>query len=368
MLDHKAILNNAVNDGVINADQRWKLVSYFEGGTAIGQPDAQDAGLDTILDSEPSNMIEESEAPRFIRGFHDVLITIGLIIVLVGLGSLTNIIFVVIASWVLAEILVRRQRLALPAVALTLIYAGTALSMVGLFSQDLIKPYSIELKMLITVGCFVLLLVPFYWRFRVPISLAVMITSGLVFVFSLVIFIIAKVINIDDIFNNAPYIFNAIGFSTAVLLFAIAMRFDLKDRLRMKRWSDVAFWLHLITAPLLLYSCVSLILYQNAGAFWWAQTPQISDAVIIVACVLAMMIVGLVIERRAFVTSGLISLIVAAAVIFEKADMSWGNTTSIALFIVGLIVLTFGVGWQVLRKLVLRLMPQAIVQAVPPAV
>ena len=81
---------------------------------------------------------------------------------------------------------------------------------------------------------------------------------------------------------------------------------------------------------------------------------------------LGMMVVGLVIDRRAFVTSGLISLIVAATIIFERTSMSWGDTTSIALLIVGLLVLSFGVGWNVLRRLLLRTMPSWVVQAVPP--
>ena len=366
MFDHKAILDKAVDDGVINSDQRWKLAPYFEGGIEAAQTAELDVSLDAPRDLGLAKQIEDSEAPRFIRGFHDVLITIGLVIALSGLSALTNILVVIVGAWVLAEILVKRQRLALPAVALTLIYAGSALFTVGVYSEQFIEGYSVELKILIVTACSIALLIPFYWRFRVPISLAAMITSGLVLAFALTLYVVSRLININDVFTNAPFIFNAIGFIAAAILFAIAMRFDLKDRYRQKRWSDVAFWLHLITAPLLLYSFVSIILYQNAGALWWSATPQITDALIVVVCVLGMMMVGLVIDRRAFVTSGLISLIVAATVIFENTSMLWGNTTSIALLIVGLLVLSFGVGWNLLRRLLLRVMPSWIVQAVPP--
>lgn len=366
MFDHKTILDKAVDDGVINADQRWKLAPYFEGGIAEAKTAELDVSLDAPRDLGLAKQIEESEAPRFIRGFHDVLITIGLVIALIGLSALTNVIFVLVGAWVLAEVLVKRQRLALPAVALTLIYAGNALFAVFLYSETFILEYSVELKILIVAACSIALLVPFYWRFRVPISLAAMITSGLVLAFALALYLVSLMINISDVFTNAPFIFNAIGFIAAAILFAIAMWFDLKDRLRQKRWSDVAFWLHLITAPLLLYSFVSIILYQNAGAFWWSTAPQVTDAFIVVVCVLGMMLVGLVIDRRAFVTSGLISLIVASTIIFDKTSMSWGDTTSVALLIVGLLVLSFGVGWHLLRRLLLRVLPRWIVQAVPP--
>ena len=125
MFDHKAILDKAVDDGVINSDQRWKLAPYFEGGIEAAQTAELDVSLDAPRDLGLAKQIEDSEAPRFIRGFHDVLITIGLVIALSGLSALTNILVVIVGAWVLAEILVKRQRLALPAVALTLIRAQT---------------------------------------------------------------------------------------------------------------------------------------------------------------------------------------------------------------------------------------------------
>jgi hypothetical protein len=42
-------------------------------------------------------------------------------------------------------------------------------------------------------------------------------------------------------------------------VFAAAMSFDLSDRDRMTRRSDCAFWLHLLAAPLIVHSLISLI-------------------------------------------------------------------------------------------------------------
>lgn len=361
-------LDTAVTDGVISADQKWKLSPYFGLDNQTNLNASQDSGLISLnsprdIDDQTTN--QESEAPRFVRGFHDVLITIGVVIVLFGLGSLTNFMLVGIGAWILAEILVKKQRLALPAVILTLVFAISSTLFIMGIVEEFQQVASVELDVVVGTGLFALLLTPFYWRFRVPIALSIMITAVLIFVFSIILLIVAKLINVENLFANGPIIVNIIGLFASVVLFAIAMWFDLKDRMREKRWSDVAFWLHLITAPVLLFSVISLLLYKEDVTFWWTESPTQYDALIAILCVLTMMVVGLLIDRRAFVTSGLISLIAAAIVIFESSNMAWENTTSIAFLVVGLIVLAFGIGWQFLRRQALKIVPASIVDRLP---
>lgn len=368
MIDFKTVLDRAKSDGVISEDQERSLVSYFSNEfdslSKVGVTSS--TSLDVPRDAEPMKAVEDSEAPRFIRGFHDVLITIGIVIALIGVGSLTNVIFVLVGAWILAEILVKRQRLALPAVILTLIYTGAVFSLVTALVGSHYLSNEQHYNFLFASACFPIALSPFYWRFRVPIALAMMIAGFVLLVFAFALFLTGEIVEISDLFSNAPFIVNLVGLVASVVLFAAAMWFDLKDRSRVKRWSDVAFWLHLISAPALLYNAISLVLYQNTGAFWWASKPSFDDAIIVVLCVSVMMLIGLVIDRRAFVTSGLISLIAAAAIIFKNADFSWGDTTSLALLLVGLLVLVFGIGWQFLRGALLQIMPDFITSRVPP--
>lgn len=361
-------LDAAVSDGVISADQKWKLSPYFDLDNQTNLNGLQGSGLislDSPRDIDDQTTIQESEAPRFVRGFHDVLITIGVVIVLFGLGSLTNFIIVGISAWVLAEVLVKKLHLALPAVILTLVFAISSALFVAGFVDEFQQVASVELDVVVGTGLFALLLTPFYWRFRVPIALSIMITAVHIFVFSILLLIIAKLINVENLFVNGPIIANIIGLVASLVLFAIAMWFDLKDRMREKRWSDVAFWLHLITAPVLLSSVISLLLYKEGVAFWWTKAPTLFDALIAILCVLAMMVVGLIIDRRAFVTSGLISLIAAAIVIFESSNMALESTISIAFLVVGLMVLAFGIGWQFLRRQTLKIVPTSIVDLLP---
>ncbi len=72
----------------------------------------------------------DTETPRFVRGFHDVLITIGVAVALGGLWGLAALYAVLPAIIVLSEILVRRQRLALLTVSLTIaLFCWTVLLM-----------------------------------------------------------------------------------------------------------------------------------------------------------------------------------------------------------------------------------------------
>ena len=73
------------------------------------------------------------------RGFHDILITVGIVVLLLGLGTLVNFLGVLPAIIVLAEWFVRRQRLALPAFTLTIMLAV----IVELFAPQINEPGSI---------------------------------------------------------------------------------------------------------------------------------------------------------------------------------------------------------------------------------
>ncbi len=83
----------------------------------------------------------------------------------------------------------------------------------------------------------------------------------------------------------------------------------------------MAFWLHLATAPALLYTAILLIFQIQAGNsdtffFTGIEHGGYPQALIIVAVVVIMMLIGLIIDRRAFVTAGLMSLSASRSVPF----------------------------------------------------
>jgi hypothetical protein len=368
MSDLKTALQSAATDGIISEDQAERLFPYLAERHVVAGPVATADTLSGARDGELPNPLEDSESPRFIRGFHDILITIGIIVLLVGLRGLFSAYAQLPAIIVLAEILVRRQRLALPAVVLSVAlcqWIGTlGMSIQGLGSLAGMSPL---VSLFFAVLPFPPLLALFYWRYRVPLSLAMLLLSlfvlaviGLFYVTGIP-FLIGGMGQASDAASVRPLLALCILFGAALAMFAVAMYFDLSDPQRVTRRSDVAFWLHLATAPALLYTAILLAFWLRLGVsdsdLLRLDMDTYSQAPIVVGIVLVLMFVGIVIDRRAFVTSGLISLGVAIVSILRQGNAEIGTAGFAALLIVGIFVLIIGVGWPHLRRAVVGRLP-----------
>lgn len=304
--------------------------------------------------------------PRFVRGFHDILITIGVAAACIGLAYTMGPLAVMVAAWALAELLVRRQRLALPAFALTLVWGGAA---TVAFSEHapLLLPevFSGRLEVGI-VTALVLALVLFYGRFRVPFALAATILAVGVLSLEFLVTVFFSGDTLELMVRGRLPSFSILTFFHAAALFAVALWFDWRDLERRTRRSDVAFWLHLAAAPALLYTAAFLIMTlfgsQIAQSnFWESLTVAVLPVVII------LMFIGVLIDRRAFVTAGLVSLGSAVGYFLGDVDFTASSTFGFALLVVGVVVLLLGVNWQGLRRVVLRLLPRAWRTAFRPA-
>ncbi|AHG46310.1 membrane protein [Rhizobium leguminosarum bv. trifolii CB782] len=356
MTELRSILDEAVRRELISSEAGGRLLPFLiERGVAV-------AGATPAMAAEEQAW-SDTETPRFVRGFHDVLITIGVIVALVGLWGLAPLYAVPPAIIVLSEILVRRQRLALPAVSLTIaLFCWTFLLMSRVFT-----PWTSEIGAELTqfVAGFPILLGIYYARYRVPLSLALAIISTLALVLTLLLRLVQSLSGNPAFFVDHLAVLAAVSLVCALGLFATALYFDLGDRLRRTTRSDIAFWLHLGAAPALLYSTVSLLSLGEGGRIFdlanaSARTP------VVVATVAALMLIGLIIDRRAFVTSGLLSLGVAIFSVFRHGSATVDTYIFTTLIVVGAIVLIVGTGWMPLRRQVLRALPAAISQRLPP--
>ncbi|MDK4731053.1 hypothetical protein [Rhizobium sp. CNPSo 3490] len=356
MTELRSILDEAARQGLISSEAGGRLLPFLtERGVSVVETQKAIAAEERAW--------SDTETPRFVRGFHDVLITIGVIVALVGLWGLAPLYAVPVAIIVLSEILVRRQRLALPAVSLTIaLFCWTFLLMSRVFT-----PWTSEIGADLTqfLAGFPILLGVYYARYRVPLSLALTIMSTLALVLTLLLRLVQWLSGNPAFFVDHLGVLAAVAFVCALGLFATALYFDLGDRLRRTTRSDIAFWLHLGAAPALLYSAVSLLSFGEAGRIFdpanmSARTP------VVVATVAALMLIGLVIDRRAFVTSGLLSLGVAIFSVVRKGNATVDTYIFTTLIVVGAIVLIIGTGWMPLRRLVLRALPPAIANRLPP--
>ena len=362
MSNDDEILQEARARGIISPDQHDQLLTLqreLSGAGAAHMPGGYLAELDQQNDADDDDT-EDSRAremPRFVRGFHDIIITIGIIAVAMGAVMLFHTSALIPLSLLLAEIFVRRQRLALPAFTLTVTF------MIGSFylANRLLDgaPPETRTPLLLAIGFAALAL--FYWRYRVPVALACLIASGIGALFTLTLTAITGDGNYMQI---NPRLVGVVSLGFALLSFAIAMRFDMLDLARVTRRSDVAFWLHLVTAPALLFSLLLLIFIN----FRLWESHGTANAVITILIVAGMMLVGIFIDRRAFVTSGLISLGVAVYYMFvhEGGLGEQFQATALSLVVVGLVVLSLGSCWRALRGLIIPRLPPALQAKLPP--
>ena len=332
-------LTAAAEAGIITAAQVESLASFVEVRAASPANVAADV----------PNQEEDSEIPRFIRGYHDILITIGIVVVLIGLGGLATIYAAVAAIVVLAEIFVYRQRLALPSFALTIAFAICTGWMIVNLDRDYVSgemsalsASSPHLAALAAAECVALAL--FYWRYRVPVAFAALTIAGVVTVTGLAL---------SGLYGGGDFSLygNTLLLISGLVLVGIAIRFDILDPKRIYARSDIAFWLYLVAVPAIL-----------KGIFGSVQPQTTNGAALVIAVVALMMILGLLLDRRAFVTAGLVYLGYAFAALIGRntgllGGIATSNTVLWILVAIGLIVLTVGFGWRFFRQHLLSGLP-----------
>jgi hypothetical protein len=367
MADLRSVLAEAVDADIIPREASDRLAGFLsERGVVVADPQRAQAKGALAADNDPELPAVEvdTETPRFVRGFHDVLITIGVVVALSGLWGLTGLAVVPFAIIVLSEILVKRQRLALPAVVLTIavmVWTGAVASTwlaEGLF---FIRGGDVPIRF---AAPFPVVLGLYYLRYRVPISLALCIITALGLLLTVIIRLVSRLSGDALFFVNHPHMLSVIFLLSALGLFIAALQFDLSDRERLTRRSDIAFWLHLASAPALLYSVVwGFSLSNNLSDLTQAISAK---TFVVVGTVAVLMLIGLVIDRRAFVTSGLLSLGYALYGVFRLGTAGVDTYIFTTLLTVGLIVLVIGTGWRPLRRRLIGALPKGLALKLPP--
>jgi hypothetical protein len=302
----------------------------------------------------------DEERLRLITGFNDIFVTIGIALFLGALnyllstyGALASGAGVAIAAWGLAEVFTRRKRMALPSIVLLVVFVVSSAGV----SHTLFAPASSFFSIfdygnlpglpygLAAVAASVL----HWWRFHVPITIAA-------FAAGLAMTAVAMVENFSSgfVFEHASLVFIPIGLA----IFAVAMKFDMSDRNRTTQRTDIAFWLHLLAAPLIVHSIVYPLLTESA--------VDLGAAVAIVTLFAVLSLVALTVDRRALLVSSLLYLGYASSRLLSWSGVASENA-GLSILIVGGTVLVLSVAWQPLRRIVLGILPQNLRNLVPPA-
>jgi hypothetical protein len=282
-------------------------------------------------------------------------------------GKIGMWIAIAITAWLLAEFFTRRRRMALPSIVLLIVFAFAVFMDASTFlGAGLVRPTSYyapsltanllgldrEQPTVLAAAAFltVLLTAVHYWRFRVPITIAA--GCG-----ALSVTVVALVYGMAPQLSSVAH--NAVILASGLAIFALAMRFDISDPQRLTRRTDIAFWLHLLAAPLIVHSLIRGLV---------ANTSKLDPtaAVAIMAVFLALSFVAVLIDRRAMLVSGLSYAGYAFATLIREAGFS-DMTTPATVLALGAFVLLLSAGWRPLRTAILGVTPSALTRNLPKA-
>lgn len=361
MIDRK-VLAAAQERNILTADQAEQLVR-------LAAEQARTEGVHR--DSEPL---------RLVTGFSDIFVTSGIVIflsagyILAANAFSSAIAFVMLAgaAWLLAELFTLRHRQALPSIYLVgifalCIFAGSYLPMRAISIEE---PESAarsifflftSLHRLITgfngtttpiefgaAAITALSLAIYYIRFRVPITIAM----GGIYLIALVLGGLNLVV--PGFMESAlRWVLLAAGLA----LFVLAMRIDMSDPERRTQRADIAFWLHLYSAPLIVNALVNPFL-QGVGYAPFGNP----FGVLLLTIVLA--IVALAIDRRAILVASLLSVGLMFGSLALLAGL-FGFGFPIVFLMIGAAILLLGAGWVPMREVVLEQLPQRLVRHLP---
>lgn len=290
----------------------------------------------------------DEEHFRLLTGFNDIFVAVAIALVLFAIAQVGAAISeplggagVAAASWMLAEYFTRRRRMALPSILLLLGFVGgVAGALVGVMvaiNPDL--PERVNAMIIAAIGIATAGAAWAHWRrFMVPITVA---AGAAALVATLIALVNVALPGLDE--GNWPFIL--LG---GLCVFALAMRWDLSDRERRTRRSDVAFWLHLAAAPLIAHP-----VFQMLGVF--EETVAPATAVLVFALYLAFCGVALAIDRRALLVSSLAYVLYALYALFVDAGAIELGAAFTGL-VIGSALLMLSAFWQTMRRRVVGLL------------
>ena len=191
-----------------------------------------------------------------------------------------------------------------------------------------------------------------HWRtFRVPITIA----AGAASVAGLAVGLLIAALgpNVEDTRNLILGFVLLLG----VGVFLFAMWWDGSDRARVTRRSDVAFWLHLLAAPMIVHPVFSLLGLNDGNA-------TITEGLVVLLLYVAIGITALAIDRRALLVSALAYVLFALQQLFREFGAVELNVALTAL-VIGSALLLLSAFWHQARRAIVQPLPESLRERLP---
>ena len=293
----------------------------------------------------------DEENIKLITSFNDIFVVIACSLLLLSAGWVIQgfsaglaTLVVAALSWGLAAFFVLRRKMALPAIFLLMTFVGSVFASVSLF---LLPDLRLE-QVFMLAGFIGSIAAWLHWRrFKVPITVAAGVGTAVVFV----------VASMVSLFPAVRAYLMTLMFAGGMLVFLLAMRWDMADLKRVTGKSDVAFWLHLTAAPLIVHP-----VFSSLGIFEGNQSTL--DLGLVLALYVVLTLVSLVIDRRAFMVSSLIYVLAALSELLDTYGLA-GDSFAYVGVVIGFSLLLLSGFWHKARRVLVEALPQKLQARVP---
>lgn len=345
-------LDSAIAAGALSPQEAQRFRDFIAGGRATPAVD--------------------EEHFRLLTGFNDIFVAIAAIILLVAVAWMGNEIpprididgpspfaglLVAGTAWGLAEFFTRKRRMALPSILLLLAFVGgvfatSFLTIVLAVGEETLRNDERGMALIASAAAAIAAGAAWlHWkRFRVPITVA----AGAAAVTAVALGLIASAVGDTE---NLRDILLGFGLLLGIGVFLFAMWWDASDPRRQTRRSDVAFWLHLLAAPLIVHPIFSLLGLTDGNA-------STLEAIVVLLVYVGFGITALAIDRRALLVSALAYVLWALTDLFERygaVELSFAMTA----FVIGSALLLLSAFWHTARRGIVNTLPSTLQAKLP---
>jgi MFS family permease len=321
--------------------------------------------------------IADEEQFRLITGFNDIFVSIAAAILLFAVGWIgqwvgqnTGLVVdsngpsplaplaVAATAWPLAMFFTAKRRMALPSILLLLafvvgVFGAVALTIALAIGPDSLNNNNLLSGIVVAASATVTAAAAWlHWRtFHVPITIAAGAASVAAVATGLLLAALGQ--NLEQARNLILGFVLLLGIG----VFLFAMWWDGSDRARLTRRSDVAFWLHLLAAPMIAHPIFTLLGLTSGHI-------NIAEGLAVVALYIVLGITALAVDRRALLVSALAYVLFALNELFRQFGAVELNVALTAL-VIGSALLLLSAFWHQARAAIVAPLPQSLRDRLP---
>lgn len=375
------ILELAVKRDILSAQQRSAVLAL---ATETDPPEA-----------DPADSLDERM--RLIGGGNDLFVTVGIVLLLSGAlfalnallpdNWLARSILFAAGMLLLAEIVTRQKRMRLSSTIMGLGFIALVLdglirlvtehynlaAIDSIFAIAALRDDVAGMGLIVGGGS-IAATIGYFARYKVPVlaAVAALLLTALAFLAALLFFhdSVAAGNIAPPTAEQWPVILKKalmMPVYCGALIFAIGVLLDLHDRERETIWSDCAFWLHVVSAPLLVHPLFIMAVGQDV--VFGRIEPDATASIMLSLLIVSFVLVALAIDRRSLLvpTLAYFGSVGIYHLVGNAASMTQIPPFALILVVIGTLVILFGAGWQRIRRLIIgTTLPTSLIDRLPP--